>query len=380
MLAMDNRAWWIWLQNALGAGTSKHTRILEHYLSVQAFYEAGERAWKAEKYLTPRELGKLKRFSPEAAEAQLSYAEKLGQQILTPDMPAYPEKLHVLPDYPCVLYIQGQLPPVDFLLSVSMVGTRKATDDGLSAAYQFGRALAKAGAIVVSGGALGIDTQAHRGALAADGYTICVLGCSLENDYLVANAKLREQIARTGALVTEYPPGTAAWPANFPIRNRIISGLSDAVLVVEAAARSGALITAHNALDQGREVFAVPGSVTNPMARGTNALLLDGCPPATCPADILRCFQTRYHVRMPMEEALPVEECTRPIASAEPLPPKDLSEDAAALYAALMTEPQSVDALCAASGLPVERLLTAVTELELRGLATGASGQRYRRS
>lgn len=376
---MDNRAWWIWLQHGLGAGASKQRRILERYGTLQAFYEAGARDWRLEGYFTQKEIARLQRFTPENAAAQLAYAQQLGQQVLTPDMPDYPEKLRQLSNYPCVLYGKGRLPPVDFLLTVAMVGTRKATEDGLHAAHRLSAGMARAGAVIVSGGALGIDTEAHRGALEAGGYTICVLGCSIEYDYLMSNAGLREEIARTGALLSEYPPGTAGMPSNFPVRNRIISGLSDAVVVVEAAARSGSLITAHCALDQGRDVFAVPGSVENVFARGTNALLRDGCAPAICAQDVLGAYETRYKLHVPEEGQAPAVQPqggrTAPKAA-----PEDLPADAAQLYRALTREPRPLDELCESAGLPVSRLLAAATELELRGLAAGVSGQRYART
>ena len=386
---MDSRVLWLWLQHALGAGSRKHPLILEKFGDLETFWNAGPAVWNEQAYLTPKMRRALKTFTLDDAQGLLEYAEKLGQQILTPDMPAYPEKLRVLPDYPCALFIKGQMPPVDYLLTVAMVGTRKATYDGLHAARRFAREIAKAGAIIVSGGALGVDTQAHLGALDADAYTVCVLGCGLEQEYLMANADLRARIARFGALISEYPPGTVAMGSNFPIRNRIISGLSVAVVVVEAAQKSGSLITAHCALDQGRDVFAIPGSVENRNACGTNALLSDGAIPASTPDDVLRYYETRYQLRVPMQPQVSPPSRTAAAPKPEKRPGKpakpavDLSQfsDAAkTLYEALDGDKTvTMDKLCADTGLPVYKLLAAATELELMGLIEGASGQRYRR-
>lgn len=377
---MDERAWWIWLQHSLGIGASKHQRIFESYPSIEDFYRAGTEGWRLEGYFTEREILRMQNFSLEQAQAQLEYAEKLGQRIITPDMKEYPQCLREIHNYPCVLYIKGTLPSVDTLLSVSIVGTRKATRSGCSVAHTMGYELAKAGAVVVSGGALGIDTQAHRGAVESGGKSVCVLGCGIDADYLLANAQLRQAVTLDGALISEYPPGTQAMASNFPIRNRIISGLCDATVVVEAAGKSGSLITANCAADQGRDVFAVPGNVQSTVSKGTNQLLRDGCPPATCALDVLHYYESKYELNLPeepginVETAVPGAECKQ----VQPLSmPKGLSPSAAKLYAALTAEPKPIDELCAAAGLQPAKLLAAATELELRGVVQACAGQRY---
>lgn len=380
-MSVDERIWWIWLQHGLGAGASKQQRILEAYPTVEAFYRAGVEGWRLEGYFTERELLRLQRFSPEQAQAQLEYAEKLGQRVLTPDMPTYPQCLREIHNYPCALYMRGTLPPVDLMLSIALVGTRKATRSGCSVAHTMGYELAKAGAVVVSGGALGIDTQAHRGAVDAAGRSICVLGCGIDADYLLSNASLREAVTLDGALISEFPPGTPAMASNFPIRNRIISGLCDATVVVEAAAKSGALITADYAADQGRDVFAVPGNVMSTVSKGTNRLLQDGCAPATCALDVLHSYETKYKLILPenpgMNVELPPQQAEPPQPSQKPAAPAGLSKTAEKLYAALSARPQSIDELCAALCLQPAALLAAATELELRGLIRAGAGQRY---
>ncbi|MCH4240173.1 MAG: DNA-processing protein DprA [Oscillospiraceae bacterium] len=376
---MDDRAWWIWLQHGLAAGSSKPKRIFASYASIEDFYRAGEEGWRLESYFTEREIQRMASFTPEQAQAQLAYAEKLGQRILTPEMNTYPQCLRELRNYPCVLYMQGTLPPVDFMLSIAMVGTRRATKSGCSIAHAMSYELAKAGAVVVSGGALGIDTQAHRGAVEAGGRSICVLGCGIDADYLLSNASLRKAVALDGALISEYPPGTQAMASNFPIRNRIISGLCDATVVVEAAGKSGSLITANDAIDQGRDVFAVPGNVQSTMSRGTNQLIQEGCAPATCALDILHAYETKYRILIPDD---PGSNVIFPEAASKPAKqlakkPEGLSQAAAQLYDSLTGEPQPVDVLCGRTGLQAARVLAAATELELRGIAQASAGQRY---
>lgn len=257
-MQLDKRAYWVWLQHALGAGSSKQNRILTGYRTLSDFYAAGMEGWLLEGYFTHSELEKLNSFSASDAAALIEYSEKIGQRVVTPECNGYPELLRHIHNPPCALYVKGTLPDFSEAVSISVVGTRKATATGIATAHSFSFELAKQGAVVVSGGALGIDTAAHKGALQAGGKTVCVLGCGIDFNYLISNVSLRAAIANSGAVVSEYPPHTQAANSNFPIRNRIISGLSLGTLVVEAAGRSGSLITADYALEQGRDVFAVP--------------------------------------------------------------------------------------------------------------------------
>jgi DNA processing protein len=201
--------------------------------------------------------------------------------------PEFPALLEQIPDPPQQLYVRGKLPP-SFMVAV--VGSRRATPYGLHLARRFGRELAERGVTVVSGLARGVDGEAHRGALEAGGLTIAVLPAGLDAIYPPEHRELAEAIAYQGALVTEMPEGTAPLPGRFPVRNRIVSGLSRGVLVVEAAQRSGALITARLALEQGREVFALPGNIDNPLTEGTHALIGDGAKLVSRVGDILEEF------------------------------------------------------------------------------------------
>jgi DNA processing protein len=268
----------------------------------------------------------------------------------------YPPLLAAIHDPPKQLWLRGQA-GAELLAraSVAIVGARACSSYGRAVARSLARDLAAAGVVVVSGMARGVDGEAHRGALDGGGPTVAVLGCGIDRDYPVVHAELARRIVETGLVVSEYPPGIEPAPWRFPARNRIISGLSRAVVVVEARERSGALITADFALDEGREVFAVPGEITSALSAGTNALLRLGATPATSPDDVL--------------EVLGLER--RP-AAAEPA-----SGPASRVLELLGDGPASVDELVRRSGLAANTVAAALTELELLG-RIGASDGLYR--
>lgn len=384
MTSYDPRVYWIWLQHALGAGSSKSNRILSGYPSLREFYDAGRQAWLLEGYFTRKEIHAMSVWSADEAAALLEYSKKLGQRVLTPDCEEYPELLRQITNPPCALYVKGHVPDLSNRPSIAVVGTRKATMSGRAAARSIAFELAKKGAVVVSGGALGIDTAAHQGALQAGGKTICVLGCGIDAEYLMANASMRDAIALNGALISEYPPETQPLSSNFPIRNRIISGLCVGTLVVEAASRSGSLITADFALDQGRDVFAVPADIFSPVSQGVNNLIKCGAKPVSRADEILEEYSERFPEKIFLDGGK-----TNDMIKDNGVPPKapetengmiadaDLSDDAKLLYAALAKMPRHISEIGAKTKLPVPRLLSAITELELAGDVKTYSGRRY---
>ncbi len=291
---MDSRAYWVWLQQALGPGSGKVRRILEEYLSPAQFYEAGRSDWRLLGIFTGKDLDRFSDYTLEEAADLIAGHENDGIQVITPDDVRYPDKLREIYDFPAVLYVKGNLPDFDNKLSVAVVGTRKAMRSGLDAARLISSDLAKRDVIVVSGGALGIDTAAHNGVLQVNGETVCVLGCGIGYDYLSGSASMRGDILKRGALISEYPKGTPPLKGNFPLRNRIISGLCDGTLVVEAGMSSGSLITARDAREQNRDVFAVPGTITQTSAAGTNNLIKSGAKMVTAAEDIVEEYYTRY--------------------------------------------------------------------------------------
>lgn len=382
-MELDRRAYWIWLQHALRAGSSKPRHILEFFNNLEDFYRAGAQEWRMLGIFTQREIAALQSYTPRDAQTQLSYCRQLGLEVLTPADAAYPYPLRQIHNPPTALYVLGRLPDFAEVPSISIVGTRKATPTGKRVAHSLGYGLAKGGAVVVSGGALGIDTAAHKGALLAGGVTVCVLGCGVNYPYLLENVPLRREIARNGALVSEYAPDEPAYRSYFPIRNRIISGLSLGTVVVEAAAKSGSLITIEHAIQQDRDVYAVPGSVGNYASQGTNNLLREGVKAVSCANDILEEYLFRFPGKIHLEESTesvmllgtaPEEPKTAPIHEE---PSDAFSSDAAALYHMLSTEPRLLAEICVEAGIPAARALPAVTELELSGKIQGYPGRRY---
>ncbi len=386
MSKYDPRAFWLWMQHALGAGSSKPNRVLESWKSLEDFCAAGEEAWRLEGYFTAKEIRGLRTFSAADAQALLDYCEKIGQKVVTPDCGEYPALLRQIHNPPCALYCHGTLPDFEQEPAISIVGTRKATQTGKAAARSFAYELAKNGVVVVSGGALGIDTAAHQGALQAGGKTVCVLGCGIDTDYLMANAALRSTIAAKGALISEFPPQTQASGSNFPIRNRIISGLSRGTLVVEAAAKSGSLITADYALEQGRDVFAVPCGIFSPVSAGVNNLIKSGAKPVSGAKEILeeypdwgknKIFLDDINTNVIIEENDTKNDSFSEGGTQKPSGAAQFSQDAQLLLSILTDRPCQVAELALKTRLPAPRLLSAITELELESAIESHSGRRY---
>jgi DNA processing protein len=274
---------------------------------------------------------------------------------LRPRDPLFPERLRAIFDPPPALYLRGDGEPA--LLArraVAVVGARSCSPYGAQVARRLGRELAAAGLVVVSGLARGVDGEAHRGALEADGTTIAVLGCGIDRDYPASHAQLSRRIEERGLVVSEYEPGVEPAPWRFPARNRIIAGLCEAVVVVEARERSGALITADFGLDEGRDVFAVPGEITSALSAGTNALLKLGATPLTSPNDVF--------------EALGMEQ---PDATAAAV---DVSPEATQVLELVRESPAAADELAERGTLDAGAISVALTELELAGLVAAADG------
>jgi DNA processing protein len=284
------------------------------------------------------------------------YRESLGAKgfrFVGRSESAFPHALRELHDPPPGLFLRGSAEPQ--LLSepaVAIVGARSCSSYGAQVARMLGRELAGAGLVVVSGMARGVDGEAHRGALEAGGATVAVLGCGVDRDYPAAHAHLARGICETGLVVSEYAPGVEPAPWRFPARNRIIAGLALATVIVEARERSGALITADFALEEGREVFAVPGEITSTLSAGTNALLRVGAAPLTAPADVLEALG--LEARAPQR--------------------LDLGDEAASVLAALSQEPTGADELGRVTGLEAGVLARALAELELAGAVAEADG------
>lgn len=312
---------------------------------------------------------KLSSMSPSLLEPELECIARRGISVLTLYDDAYPRSLRYVSDMPIVLYISGSLAEAD-VLAIAMVGCRSPSFYGLEQAERFASEFARRGITVVSGMARGIDTRSHEGAIKAGGRTIAVIGSGLDNVYPPENGPLAERIACSGAVISEFPMKAGPARFNFPRRNRIISGLALGVLVVEAGRNSGSLITARCCLEQGRDVFAIPGKIDSPQSFGTNSLIRDGAWTVSCIEDVL--------------DALPFLQSCRPQATRTPATASDpagsLSCLEAALYNIISHHPVTIAALMEQTGLSIAPLSSMLVSLQMRRLVTQVSAGTYIRS
>ena len=363
---------------------------------------------------TPDELRKIDQLSPSACdllihkpvlypiERELELIGKFGCQVVTLYDAAYPLHLKEIDTPPFVLYVKGDLTPED-ARSVSLVGSRNAKDYGRKVSYRLSYQLAQRGLTVVSGFAKGIDTSAHRGALEAGGRTIAVMGNGLSVIYPATNSDLAEKIEASGALISEFPMAARPKPRNFPRRNRVISGLTLGTVVVEASNRSGALITARLAGEQGREVFAVPGEIFSELSTGTHKLINDGAKLINTVDDLLNELppyvlnQIQSQVPpspMPDTEAEPTQVSpasvekndTKPVSSqpspeaqqpVPPPPPPDLTPDEKAIFDAIEVPSSHIDTIVRTTQLPISKVSSALLMLELNGIVQQLPGKQF---
>ena len=352
------------LHLADGVGAVLFQRLLTAFGDVESAAAAGPAAWQQVDGVGPKTATALAAVTDEQIDAELAAASECGAAILCLPDPRYPAALAHIPDPPPVLYVRGELQPAD-AVALAIVGSRHCTHYGLEQAERFGQLLGRAGFTVVSGGARGIDAAAHRGALAAGGRTLAVMGCGLCQTYPPDNAPLFDQILSTGrgALLSELPMRTTVLGGNFPTRNRIISGLSLGVLIVEAARRSGSLITAGEAAEQGRVVFALPGRVDSPLSQGANALIRSGAILAQDLDDILE------HLGQVGAALAPDAPTPAQSAAATALTP-----DERLLFDALAAGPLSLDELVRQTHLDTATATAATTMLLLKGLVAQQPG------
>lgn len=359
---MDELACWLRLQLTSGVGRAGLFRLIEQFGSPQKAIAARER-WRALPGIRQGAAGPIPAADDPRLTTIIERLDTLDVWLLSYWDTDYPPLLKNIPDPPALLYGRGAC---RFDESLAVVGSRVPSSTGKMAAETLAFEIAAQGVTVVSGLARGIDTAAHRGALAAGGHTIAVLGCGIDRVYPLENARLYDQIVESGTLLSEYLPGSDPLPGNFPGRNRIISGLSRGTLVIEATPDSGSLITAELALEQGREVFAVPGSIDRPTSAGPNRLIKDGAHPVTEAADIL---------------SLLWPECGNPVPTEEHSGfAATLDEPAHSVWAALGQQPRHVDELSGELGLTAGELSAILLHLELQGGIEQLPGARYVRA
>ncbi len=397
---MTSAKYWIWLQLCLGQGAF-FTNILDEFGSVEKLYNSNIIDWRMSPALTVKQIEALIRFKLDDAEKIISDCEKLGCEIITFESEKYPDCLRSISNPPAVLYVDGEFGDFDRNAVIGIVGTRKASSYSLKAAEIMAKGMAQCGAVIISGGALGVDSASHKGAIEAGGKTYAVLGNGFGADYLKANEKLRNEIkASGGALISEYPPYTKASKFNFPMRNRLISALSDGILVVEAGVKSGSLITAGHAAEQGRDIFAIPASIFDKNFQGTNKLIDDGAVVATSPQTVLSFYSEKYSSLDLSKVKTPYELATTPKSNANAEEKKQVSFDGIMKDRAERVKLQSealkldgeereifeilgedylgIEDIIKSSNIPAQRVLVSLTMLEMKGLIESASGKRYR--
>ena len=394
--------YWIWLQQVLGYGSPAVSSVIANYGNAKEFYLAPDDEKIGKCRLSKTQASRLHTVPRKLVFKILQDCAKCGINIITPEDAIYPERLLNIPDPPAVLYVKGSRFDFNNMPAVAVVGPRKISDYGAKCAYVIADTLASCGFCVVSGGALGGDSCAHKGAIKADGYTIGVLGGGIESDYLKANKDLRDEIAKHGCLVSECPPFEGVNKGTFPRRNRIISGLANGVVVVEGSIKSGTLITARHAVEQGKDVFVIPGSPSLKHYEGSNRLIADGARPLLTINDIINEYLFLYpdKIHKPCQKAT-VEDKVNEVKdvniteikasediteSAEDIrvtarPDKGmLSDDAVKVLEAFerMKDTFTADDAVDKTDLSAGVVIGCVTELEICGFIEAVPGGRYR--
>lgn len=377
---------WIWFSELSGISQRQKMNLLRQGVEPEDLYHAGD----AELQSIPESSALADKDLTQARNIAEACRQK-GIGILTFRDAAFPSRLRNVEDGPVLLYYRGTLPDLDTQPVVALVGTRKATPYGLRIARSVAGQMAACGGLVVSGGASGVDTAAMEAALDAGHSTVGVLGCGVDVVYPVSNRQLFERVTAKGCLLSEYPPGTKPEHWHFPQRNRIISGISHGVLVVEAPRKSGALITARCALDQGRDVFVVPGNIDSAACEGSNALLMEGAQPVLSGWDLLQTYAAQYPdvvckqehpaaaEKVPQTDSCDKKDIDNPVA--QPYSGmmdrlQELSDEEKALLSCLTCEPILMDEVIAQTKIPAAKVLSMMTVLSLKGFVTVHPGRR----
>ncbi len=408
----DGTVYWLWLQECVRAG-AKVKRLLTDYESPEKLYLAGEKSWK--KYgLSDVLIDRMKRKPPESFAKIVDFCNGHKIYILCPDDEYYPESLLEIENYPLALYVRGDYKILKHSKTVAVIGSRTPCVYGQKAAEKIVADLVKNDYLIVSGGALGIDSVAHKSAIENGGKTVLVMGCGHGNGYLPENSALRKLVAYNGALITEYPPKTPVTPPTFPLRNRIISALSKGVVIVEAADPSGTFNTANHALEQSKDIFVLPGDIESGNFAGSNKLITEGAIPVFSGEDVLAYYgeidseQKPYveksgkaftdidvdsdfskknskhyrkkSVKTVSEEKTAEEkkEATENSKKTEKNCPEGISKNAAIVYNIMSADINAVDDIARKSGLDIRKVLVALTELEMLGAAENDGPGKYR--
>lgn len=398
--------YWLWLTTRRGLDTRDALTLLDHFVTPERIYyaDAEEYEWLD---LRPNRRQALQDKNLEIPEKILGDCERLGLHIMTIQDADYPQRLRQLSDPPLVLYIKGRMFHFDEEAAIAVVGARQATPYGEKYAEQFGMELTAGGALVISGMAEGLDSCAIRGALKAGGPVVSVMAGGLDIPFPPRNRYLMEDVAAVGALISEYPPGTPHLGYHFPRRNRVLSGLALGVLAVECRPFGGTMSTVNHALDQDRDVFAIPGALDAPMSQGTNLLIQQGAKLVTKGTDILEEYQDRFPVKLSRANSMSDEAARARLEDAqqererraapkqkESAPPPEpdvpqrrkisraeqkeqLTDDELAILSGLGSKTRTADELVELTQIPTRRVLSAMTMLQVQGLVEEKAGRRF---
>lgn len=407
---MDERLYWLWLQSVLGyAGKSKS--LLDAFGTARNFYEAGDSAWKDFFGTRKRAYKNCSAKAPGDFRDTVNFCDEHGLKIITPDSEYYPKNLLDIEDFPVVLFVRGDYKCFNETDAFGVIGSRTPCVYGEKAAKNIVADLGCRDILIVSGGAVGIDSIAHKAAMSSGGKTVLVMGCGHGYDYLPENAALRKRVTRQGAVISEYPPFTAVTPGSFPQRNRIISGMSKAVVIIEAAEYSGTFSTARHAKKQGRDIYVLPGDIESGNFAGSNRLVTEGARAIFSGADILvaagllseaerhsgeksgnafesideKSTEGKSYIRKnkrkkpevseekKIEEK--IQEKTENIAKNLPA---GISKNAEIVYNIMSDGINDLDGIKRQAQLEVRHVLVALTELEILGFAENCSPGCYR--
>ncbi len=402
---MENEIYWLWLQGALGYAKSAK-ELIEVFGDAKGVYDATSKELKDAciKGIGPRTVGKIKSEDIEKYYDVSDFCHKHKIHIITPDSEYYPKRLLEIENYPLVLYVRGDYTCLNSKDALGVIGSRTPSQYGEEATQVIVGELCENGVLIVSGGALGIDTIAHRTAIESGGKTVLVMGCGHGSGYLPENSSLRKRVAENGALITEFPPYTNVTPGSFPQRNRIISGMTSGVVIAEAAKISGTFSTARHAVKQGRDLFVLPGDIKSGNFEGSNQLITEGAKPVFSAKDIIpwakkrksrlektgnpfenidneaSSFKKRGRKKSSSEEKTEafVEKEVKNIEKNQKINMETISKNAGIVYNIMSDGISDFDAIVRESELQVRNVLAALTELEINGIITKESPNSYR--
>ncbi|MBE6926227.1 MAG: DNA-protecting protein DprA [Ruminococcaceae bacterium] len=395
--------YWIWFAELENIQLWQKHILLQYFSDPEELYHGRREAFLEIPDMTESILNALQDKDLSRCHRILRVCHEKNIHLLTLGDESYPVGLRNTKDAPLVLYVKGTLPDLNHTPSIAIVGTRQATAYGMSVSHRIAAQISTCGGIVLSGGATGNDTMALSGALSTKMPVVAVLAGGLDVVYPKSNSALFSQIEKQGCLISQYPPGTPHYRWNFPVRNRVLSGLSDGVLVVEAPAKSGALITASAALEQGRDIFVIPGNIDNPACAGSNALLQDQATAVLSGWDIMKEYSALYPDKVrkaqpsetlyrepetllvatpttlpkekkPRSEKIPVDKEDKSSYSVIEPDLSALDAQEKAVFLRLTTQPQPVDEIISQTGIPSQKVLSILTMLAIRGLVQNHPG------